>query len=123
MTWTVAVLTVLTAFGGWLQVAGLWEKFGEWLDPIAVGREHFGLVEPTVTQDYVTSAIAVGLGLLGIGVAWYFYGARARPVPRWSGRPARRSSTSSGSTSSTTRSSTSRPSSSPASSGEASRSR
>jgi NADH-quinone oxidoreductase subunit L len=83
MTSTVAVLTVLTAFGGWLQVAGLWETFGEWLDPVAVGREHFGLVEPTVTQDYVTSAIAVGLGLIGIGTAWIFYGARARPVPRW----------------------------------------
>ena len=26
--------------------------------------------------------IAVGLGLLGIGIAWFFYGARARPVPR-----------------------------------------
>ncbi len=82
MTWTVVLLTVLTAFGGWLQVAGLWEIFGEWLDPVAVGREHFGLVEPTVTQDYVTSVIAVGLGLLGIGIAWFFYGARARPVPR-----------------------------------------
>jgi NADH-quinone oxidoreductase subunit L len=83
MTWTVVLLTVLTAFGGWLQVAGLWETFGEWLDPVAVGREHFGLVEPTLTQDYVTSVIAVGLGLLGIGIAWFFYGARARPVPRF----------------------------------------
>ena len=33
------------------QVAGVWHPFGEWLDPIAFGREHLALVEPTVTQD------------------------------------------------------------------------
>ncbi|NUT56386.1 MAG: hypothetical protein HOQ03_10435, partial [Thermoleophilia bacterium] len=52
------------------------------LDPIAVGREHLALVEPSVTQDYVTSALAVGLGLVGVWLAWMFYGARTRPVPR-----------------------------------------
>jgi NADH-quinone oxidoreductase subunit L len=34
-----------------------------------------------VTQDYVTAAIAVSLGLAGIGVAWLFYGARRRVAP------------------------------------------
>ena len=78
----VAVLTVLAIVGGWLQIAGVWHPFGEWLDPIAVGREHLALVEPTVTQDWVTSAIAVSLGTLGIWVAWVLWGARTRPVPR-----------------------------------------
>jgi NADH-quinone oxidoreductase subunit L len=78
----VAVLTVLAAIGGWVQIAGIWHPFGEWLDPIAVGREHLALVEPTVTQDWVTSGIAVALGALGIWIAWYFYVARKRPVPR-----------------------------------------
>ena len=82
MTWPVAVLTVLAVVGGWIQIAGIWHPFGEWLDPIAVGREHLALVEPSVTQDYVTSALAVGLGLVGIYAAWVFYGARTRPVPR-----------------------------------------
>jgi NADH-quinone oxidoreductase subunit L len=82
MTWPVAVLSVLAVVGGWLQIAGIWHPFGEWLDPIAVGREHLALVEPTVTQDYVTSALAVGLGLIGIFAAWTLYGARSRPVPR-----------------------------------------
>jgi len=82
MTWPVAVLAVLAVVGGWLQVAGVWHPFGEWLDPIAFGREHLALVEPTVTQDYVTSALAVGLGLVGMGIAWLLYGARRRPVPR-----------------------------------------
>ncbi|HEX4929210.1 MAG TPA: proton-conducting transporter membrane subunit, partial [Gaiellaceae bacterium] len=78
----VAVLTVLAVVGGWVQIAGVWHSFGEWLDPIAVGREHLALVEPTVTQDWVTSGIAVALGALGIWVAWVFYGARSRAVPR-----------------------------------------
>ncbi|HSO02645.1 MAG TPA: proton-conducting transporter membrane subunit, partial [Gaiellaceae bacterium] len=83
MTVPVAALTVLAVVGGWIQIAGVWHPFGEWLDPIAVGREHLALVEPTVTQDYVTSALAVGLGLAGIWAAWTFYGARSRrAVPR-----------------------------------------
>ncbi len=82
MTAAVAALTVLAIIGGWVQIAGIWHPFGEWLDPVAVGREHLALVEPTVTQDWVTSAIAVSLGALGIWIAWVFYGARTRPVPR-----------------------------------------
>ncbi len=82
MMWPVAILAVLSVVGGWLQIAGVWHPFGEWLDPVAFGREHLALVEPTVSQDYVTSAIAVGLGLIGMYVAWTLYGARSRPVPR-----------------------------------------
>ena len=82
MTVPVAALAVLAVIGGWVQIAGVWHPFGEWLDPIAVGREHLALVEPTVTQDWVTSAITVALGVLGIWVAWVFYGARSRAVPR-----------------------------------------
>ena len=85
MTWPVAALTVLAVIGGWIQIAGIWHPFGEWLDPIAFGREHLALVEPSVTQDYVTSVLAVGLGLAGIYAAWVLYGARSRPVPRWAG--------------------------------------
>jgi NADH-quinone oxidoreductase subunit L len=83
MTWVVGLLTVLTFIGGWIDVAGLWHTFGGWLDPVAVGRDHLALVEPTVTEDYVTSVLAVGLGLLGTAIAWVLYGARSRPVPRW----------------------------------------
>jgi NADH-quinone oxidoreductase subunit L len=82
MTVPVAVLSLLAVVGGWVQIAGLWHPFGEWFDPIAVGREHLALVEPTVTQDYVTSALAVGLGAVGIAVAWMLYGSRKWAVPR-----------------------------------------
>ena len=78
----VAALTVLAVIGGWIQIAGIWHPFGEWLDPIAVGREHLALVEPSVTQDYVASALAVGLGLAGIWIAWMLYGVRRWQVPR-----------------------------------------
>jgi NADH-quinone oxidoreductase subunit L len=82
MTVPVAILAVLAVVGGWVQIAGVWHPFGEWLDPIAFGREHLALVEPTVTQDYLTSALAVGLGAAGIGIAWMFYGSHEWTVPR-----------------------------------------
>ena len=85
MMWPVGVLAVLAVVGGWLQIAGLWHPFDHWLDSIAFGREGLSLVEPTVTQDYVTSVLAVALGLAGVYVAWVFYGARKRPVPRSEG--------------------------------------
>ena len=75
MTWVVGIPTVLAIVGGWLQVAGIWHPFGSG-STVAVGREHLALVEPTVTEDYVTSALAVGLGLVGIAIAWVLYGTR-----------------------------------------------
>ena len=40
------------------------------------------LVEPTVTQDYVTAALSLALSLAGIVIAWMLYGARRREAPR-----------------------------------------
>ena len=78
MTVPVAVLTLLAIIGGWVQIAGVWHPFGDWLEVVAEP-----LVEPSVVQDYVASAFAVGLGLLGMGIAWAFYAARRRrELPR-----------------------------------------
>jgi NADH-quinone oxidoreductase subunit L len=84
MTWPVAVLALLSIVGGWIQFAGLWHPFSEFLDSstFVEGREHLNLVEPTVTQDYVTAAISVALSLVGIGIAWSIYSARKREAPR-----------------------------------------
>ena len=102
MMWPVGILAVLSVVGGWLQVAGVWHPFGEWLDPVALGREHLALVEPTVTQDYVTSAIAVGARPVG-DVRRVDALRGPQPAGAAERRPSRtRSSTSSGSTSSTT---------------------
>jgi NADH-quinone oxidoreductase subunit L len=76
MTSTVAVLAVLSVLGGWLQFAGLWTPLSDFLAPAAEP-----LVEPSGTQDFVTSVLAVGLGLAGMLVAWRIYGVRRAAVP------------------------------------------
>jgi NADH-quinone oxidoreductase subunit L len=78
MVWTVGVLTVLAAFGGWIQFAGVWTPITTWLEPVARP-----LVEATGTQEAVSSILAVLLGLGGIAVAWMLYGSRTAPVPRF----------------------------------------
>jgi NADH-quinone oxidoreductase subunit L len=74
----VAVLTVLSVIGGWLQFAPLWHPVETWLRTVAEP-----LVSPANWQEATSSAAALVLGLLGIGVAWFFYGARRRAVPRF----------------------------------------
>jgi NADH-quinone oxidoreductase subunit L len=78
MAWTVGALAVLAAVGGWLQFAGIWHPLSDFIEPVAVSG-----VEPTSLQDAVTSVLAVGLGALGIGVAWWIYSARRTGVPRF----------------------------------------
>ena len=78
MTSTVAVLGVLAIIGGWIQIAGVWHPLADFLHESAEP-----LVEPTATEDWITSAIAVALGLAGIGVAWLLYGVRRVPVPHY----------------------------------------
>jgi NADH-quinone oxidoreductase subunit L len=83
MTAVVTALAVLTVIGGWVQIAGIWHPLADFLDPIvALDREHLALVEPSVTQDWITSLIAVALGLAGIALAWWLYSARRAAVPR-----------------------------------------
>jgi NADH-quinone oxidoreductase subunit L len=73
----VGVLTVLAAFGGWIQFAGLWTPISDWLDPVAPA-----LVDASGVQEAVSSIVAVLLGLAGIGLAWWIYGARRAAAPR-----------------------------------------
>jgi NADH-quinone oxidoreductase subunit L len=76
MTSTVAVLAVLAVVGGWIQFANLWHPLTDFLEPAAES-----LVEPSGTQELVTSILAVGLGLAGVLVAWQLYGVRRAPLP------------------------------------------
>jgi NADH-quinone oxidoreductase subunit L len=75
----VAVLTVLSTIGGWIQFAPQWHLVTDWLDPVA---RTLGVAEPTNRQEWVTTAIALGLGLAGMAVAYAIYGARRLAVPR-----------------------------------------
>jgi NADH-quinone oxidoreductase subunit L len=74
---TVAALAVLAVIGGWIQIPGVWHPFADFLHPTVEP-----LFEPTGTEDAVASAIALTMGLAGIGLAWWLYGARRAPVPR-----------------------------------------
>jgi NADH-quinone oxidoreductase subunit L len=78
MTWTVGILTVLATIGGWIQFADVWTPISNWLDPVAEP-----LVEATGTQELVSSILAVGLGLVGIWIAWLIYAERRVRVPRF----------------------------------------
>jgi len=77
MTSTVGVLMVLAVIGGFLQFADVWTPVSNWLEPVAKP-----LVEASGTQETVSSVLAVLLGLAGIGVAWWLYGARRAAAPR-----------------------------------------
>ncbi len=73
----VAVLTVLAALGGWLQFAGIWTPVSNWLEPVTPA-----IVDASGVQEAVSTVLAVGLGLAGIWVAWWIYGARRAAAPR-----------------------------------------
>jgi len=60
----VGILTVLATAGGLLSIPGVWHPFSHW-----IGETAEALVEPTAGQDYLTSAVAVALSLVGFYVA------------------------------------------------------
>jgi NADH-quinone oxidoreductase subunit L len=60
----VGFLTLLSTIGGLVVIPGVWHPFTDW-----IGETAEALVEPTTAQDYLTSAIAVALGLVGAGFA------------------------------------------------------
>jgi NADH-quinone oxidoreductase subunit L len=78
----VAILTVLAAIGGWIQFAPFWHPLTNWLEPVA---RTLAVAEPTNAQEWVSSALALALGIGGIAVAWAIYGTGRLAVPR---RPA-----------------------------------
>jgi NADH-quinone oxidoreductase subunit L len=80
----VGVLAVLATIGGWIQFAPVWHPITTWLEPAA---RTLSVAEPTSTQEYVTSAVVVAAGVVGIAVAWAVYGTARFPVP---GAPALR---------------------------------
>ncbi len=60
----VAVLAVLSTIGGLLSIPGVWHPFTHWVEQ--AGEP---LVEATAAQDYLTSAITVTLGIVGLLLA------------------------------------------------------
>ena len=77
MRWTVGTLALLSVVGGFLQFAPVWHPLTTWLDPVARP-----LGEPSSTQEYLTSALAIALGLAGMLVAWSIYAAKRAKAPK-----------------------------------------
>jgi NADH-quinone oxidoreductase subunit L len=75
----VGILAVLAVIGGWIQFSPLWHPVTNWLAPVAAT---LGVAEPTSWQEGLSSALAVALGLAGIGVAYALYGRERVAVPR-----------------------------------------
>ena len=77
MLWTVGVLALLSVVGGFLQWAPFWHPLTSWLDPVAAP-----ITEPTNTQEWIASGIALVVGLSGIALAWAMYAAKRVRVPK-----------------------------------------
>ena len=73
----VGILAVLSTIGGLVSIPGVWHPFTNW-----VGESGEALVEPTTTQEYATSAIAVALGLVGLLLARRAFAGRRELVAR-----------------------------------------
>jgi len=76
MRWTVGTLAVLSAIAGFLQWAPFWHPLTTWLDPVDPPT-----VEPTNLQEWVSSGLAITLGLGGIALAWAIYSAHRVKAP------------------------------------------
>ena len=73
----VAVLAIGAVVSGFLQFPGGWHGVDTWLEPVAESIHEAG-----GTTAWFSALVALGLALLGIGLAWILYG-------RASDRPAR----------------------------------
>ena len=77
MRWTVGLLALLSVVGGFLQFAPFWHPLTTWLEPVARP-----LGEPSNTQEWFASGLAIVVGLSGIFVAWAIYSAKRVKAPR-----------------------------------------
>jgi NADH-quinone oxidoreductase subunit L len=76
MRWTVGLLALLSVVGGFLQFAPFWHPLTTWLEPVARP-----LGEPSNTQEWFASGLALAVGLSGIAVAWGIYSAKRVKAP------------------------------------------
>jgi NADH-quinone oxidoreductase subunit L len=74
MLWPVYALAALAAVGGLLQIPGVTHYMTDFLEPITYGTGE--MVEPSVAQEYLTTAAAVAAGLLGAALAFRLWGRR-----------------------------------------------
>jgi NADH-quinone oxidoreductase subunit L len=85
MTIPVAILTVLSIVGGWIQVPFGWKKVTDWLEPVVGGipqkvNEDGTLTavghlaaEPSHKVEVIVLIVSLAVALLGILLAWYIF--------------------------------------------------
>ncbi len=78
MTAPVAVLALLAAAGGWLEIAGLWHPFSSFLEGVAPAFAS----EPSAAREWLLSAISLFVALGGVWIAWTVYSARTQQAPK-----------------------------------------
>ncbi len=76
MTLPVVVLAIGSASVGLLAIPGVWQPFEDWLESTVEP-----LVHPTTAQEWLSSVVAVALGLLGSFLAWRAFRAGRELVP------------------------------------------
>jgi NADH-quinone oxidoreductase subunit L len=76
----VTVLALGAVAAGWIQFAPFWHPITDFLNDVAEP-----LVEPSRWNEFTASALAMGVGLAGVAIAWIYYGARRATVPRVAG--------------------------------------
>jgi NADH-quinone oxidoreductase subunit L len=73
MLWPVAALALLTLVGGWLQVAGGWHLFSDFL-----GRGE----SISARREWLLSAVSVFVALGGVWITWMVYVSRTQAAPK-----------------------------------------
>ena len=68
MMWPVAILTVLSAVSGFLQIPGVWHAVDTWIEPVVHSIPEAGGVTAVFS-----ALVALGAALAGIAVAWALY--------------------------------------------------
>jgi NADH-quinone oxidoreductase subunit L len=81
MMWPVAVLTVLSVVGGWIQVPGGWSAVDTFLDPVVPP-----LIEPSTWMEILSPILSVSVALVGIALAWRLWGRPSDAPARLRGR-------------------------------------
>ncbi|MGD9696656.1 MAG: NADH-quinone oxidoreductase subunit L [Thermoleophilia bacterium] len=83
MGYPVAILAVLSAVGGLLQVPGAWHPLDDWLEPALAADP--GLHASTA-GEWIVSLVSVGLGLAAIWLAWWLFAADPQRRLRLAGK-------------------------------------
>ena len=77
MLWTVALLALLSAIGGFLQWTPLWHPLTDWLDPVTPPTAN-----PSNSQEWIATVVALAAGVGGIFIAYLAYVKRSLRVPK-----------------------------------------